>query len=909
MTQDGAGSTDLLEQLPDALVVVASDGRIIRVNAAAEQMFGHGRDELVGEHHSVLVPTGFTEALAGLRTEGGSRHLGEDLALLAHRRDGREFPVEIHLGPLRFDGEWRAVASFRDVCHRRRRDSELRDALSLVNATLESTADGILVVSADGSIAGSNSTFVSMWQIPTELMESRDDERVMGFVLDQLVDPGAFVAKVHELYDHPGEESNDVLEFRDGRTFERYSRPQRVGDEIVGRVWSFRDVTTRLVAQEHARDALARLSSADARFRSLVESSDDSIVSTTPDGVITSWNAAAERLFGYSRDEIVGLHLEMLVLPEQRAEANDILQLAMREGSVRRILETELLRRDGALVPVSLTVSPIYDADTIVGVSAIIRDVTEARRHQAELVEAQAAAVEASRAKSEFLATMSHEIRTPMNGVIGLTGLLLNTELDDLQRRYADGVRGAGEALLGIIDDILDFSKLEAGKVDLEEVGFSPGQLVEEVGVLLANSATTKGLLFRTECAPVVAESVRGDAGRIRQVLINLAGNAIKFTPTGRVVVRVSPATRGDGESGWLRFAVEDTGIGIDAATQTRLFEPFSQADASTTRRFGGTGLGLAISRRLVDAMGGDLVVASEPGVGSTFGFELHLPASDDAPDEGESAAMRAVPVRTAESTRGEARTPRSVSPATDTGRVLVAEDNPVNQMVALGMLTQLGYSAEVVSNGDQALWALRHERFDAVLMDCHMPEMDGFAATRELRLREATGRRTPVIAMTAGVLDEDRDRCLAAGMDDFVGKPVDVDLLRVTLEKWVGGEEHPAVLDEARLDALRSLGPADGLGLLPAVVEAFRKAALGELAELGAALVARDADVFRALVHSLKGAAGNIGAVQVQARCQEIETRIHASGAVPAHEELDRLEADVTAALRELERRLDRRG
>ncbi len=908
MTEDGAGRTDLLEQLPDALVVVASDGRLVYANTAAERMFGHGRDELVGEHHSVLVPAGFAETLAELCTEGGARHLGDDLTLRGRRRDGSEFPVEIHLGPVRFDGEWRAAASFRDVSHRQRRDSELRDALSLVNATLESTADGILVVSADGSIAGSNSMFACMWRIPTELMESRDDERVMAFVLDQLVDPGAFVAKVHELYDHPGEESNDVLEFRDGRTFERYSRPQRVGDEIVGRVWSFRDVTSRLLAQEHARDALARLSSADARFRSLVESSDDSIVSTTPDGVITSWNAAAERLLGYAREEILGLHLEMLVLPEQRAEASEIQQLAMREGSVRRILETEFLRRDGALVPVSLTVSPIYDADTIVGVSAIIRDVTEARRHQAALVEAQAAAVEASRAKSEFLATMSHEIRTPMNGVIGLTGLLLNTDLDDLQRRYADGVRGAGEALLGIIDDILDFSKLEAGKVDLEEVGFSPGQLVEEVGVLLANSATTKGLLFRTDCAPAVAESVRGDAGRIRQVLINLAGNAIKFTPTGRVDVRVVPAPGHDDASGWLRFEVEDTGIGIDAATQTRLFEPFSQADASTTRRFGGTGLGLAISRRLVDAMGGDLVVVSEPGVGSTFGFELHLPASDDAPDAGDSA-MRAVPVRFADATREEPDAPRAATATTGTRRVLVAEDNPVNQMVALGMLTQLGYSAEVVSNGDQALWALRHERFDAVLMDCHMPEMDGFAATRELRVLEAADRRTPVIAMTAGVLDEDRDRCLAAGMDDFVGKPVDVDLLRATLEKWVGGEEPLPVVDEARLDALRALGPADGLGLLPAVVEAFRKAALGELTELGSALAAGDADAFRALVHSLKGAAGNIGAVQVQARCREIEGRIRTSGAVPTHAELERLEAEVKAALRELGRRLDRRA
>ncbi|MGZ4449511.1 MAG: PAS domain S-box protein [Nocardioides sp.] len=888
-------SEDLVEAIADAVLVVAADGTVLRVNAAGEQMFGHPRAELVGRHHTSVVPDGFGDELGASREDP----LGADLSLFARHREGVSFPVEVHLARLPHP-EAPVVATIRDVTHRERRDRELRDALSLVTATLESTADGLLVVGADGVIAGANSRFVEMWGIPEELMASRDDDRLLGFVLDQLVDPEQFVRKVQDLYQHPAEESNDVLHFRDGRTFERYSRPQRVEDQIVGRVWSFRDVTVRMLAQEQRREALELLSSADARFRSLVESSDDSIISATPEGVVTSWNPASERLFGFSSDEVVGRPIEMVLPAHKRDEVRALQRLASAEGGVRRTVETEFVARGGRHVPVSLTVSPIYDGERLTGVSAIVRDISEERARRAELEEAQAAAEAASRAKSDFLATMSHEIRTPMNGVIGLTGLLLNTTLDDVQRRYAAGVRGAGEALLAIIDDILDFSKLEAGKVDLERVGFAPRRMLDEVKVLLTGAAEDKSLQLLMACDPTVPPAVMGDAGRIRQVLINLAGNAVKFTERGRVDVRVTTAT--GRRPGWLRFEVRDTGIGIDDATRARLFEPFSQADASTTRRFGGTGLGLAISRRLVDAMGGELSVTSAPGDGSTFAFEVPLPTATHAVADTSADLRRPVDL----DTLAPQPVPMRSSPATaGARRVLVAEDNAVNQMVALGLLAELGYEAVVVSHGRFALEALEREPFDAVLMDCHMPEMDGFVATRELRAREGEGRRTPVIAMTAGVLDDDRNRCLAAGMDDFVAKPVDVAILRATLARWVAPvapTPAPAsVLDQERVDSLRRLGPDDGVGLLRAVVPAFLASSADDLEAVRSSALAQDPVAVREHAHRLKGAAANLGAVHVVEACQEVERLARETGRVPDEQALARLDEALAAAGAEL--------
>jgi two-component system, sensor histidine kinase and response regulator len=527
---------------------------------------------------------------------------------------------------------------------------------------------------------------------------------------------------------------------------------------------------------------------------------------------------------------------------------------------------------------------------------------TEARI-RGELALARDAALEASRAKSAFLATMSHEIRTPMNGVIGLNQLLLSTDLDVRQQQYAEGVRSSGHALLSVINDVLDFSKIESGRLELEEIDFDPVELLEGVAEVVAEPARTKELELLAYWSPEFPLALRGDPGRIRQVLINLAGNAVKFTPSGEVVVRAHLVERSDGAV-VIRFEVVDTGIGIAAEDVPRMFDAFSQADSSITRRFGGSGLGLAICRQLVEAMGGSLGVDSVPGQGSTFWFTLPLllaaqplapgprPPADltglralvvddndtnrrilhdqlrvwgltvdtvesgsqalaalgaaaagvqpydlalldlcmpqmdgldlarrikadaalsgtplvlmtSGPDvglaEAEAAGLTTVLTKPVLMSRlrntlaaavgavgeGMETTPAPAAAGPTRGRVLVVEDGEVNQLVALGILRHLGYDAEAVDNGHDAITAVEQQAYDLLLMDVQMPGMDGFEATAEIRRREHDGRRTPIIAVTAGVAEGERERCLAAGMDDYLTKPISRASVAAALEQW----------------------------------------------------------------------------------------------------------------------------
>ncbi|MCX2749789.1 response regulator [Arthrobacter sp. MI7-26] len=727
----------------------------------------------------------------------------------------------------------------------------------------------------------------------------------------------------------------------------------------------------------------------------IVNSSADAIVGKTLGGVITSWNPGAERIYGYSAAEAIGRHVSFLV-PEHLRDEEEGLLAAIAAGGETHSFETERVRGDGSIVPVSLTLSPIRGTGGIRGVAAIAQDISERRIAQAELETAREAAEEASRLKSEFLATMSHEIRTPMNGVIGLTGLLLDTPLEETQRQYAEGVKGAGEALLTLINDILDFSKLEAGKVDLDPAPFNPRTLVDELAALLAEAAQAKGLELIAYCRPEVPATLVGDAGRIRQILLNLASNAVKFTPSGEVVISVKVVEK-DPANVWVRFEVRDTGIGIEAADHLRLFESFSQADASTTRRYGGTGLGLAISRRLTEVMGGEIGVDSSLGNGSTFWATLPLGVTGPSaappsisPDqltglrvlvvddnatnrlvlEGQLAGWRMKPEAVSDAQQGLDRcreeaaaglpfdiavldmcmphmnglelarklstdvalesiriimltstmnvdkaelvaagvqewltkpvrssefydrlmrlvathpvSAPSVSPAVPVtisqpsrGLILIVEDNEVNQLVARSMVAKLGYEADVVADGSAAVAATGATKYAAVLMDCHMPVMDGFEATKAIRERQNDHRRLPVIAMTAGALDEDRDRCLAAGMDDYLTKPVDMDKLNQVLARWIprpAKESTEPALDPARLETLRALGSADGLGLLHAAAQAFRQDIQPSLEALRQALDSGGGDAFRQVAHKLKGSAANIGAARAARMCEEME-------------------------------------
>jgi PAS domain S-box-containing protein len=489
------------------------------------------------------------------------------------------------------------------------------------------------------------------------------------------------------------------------------------------------------------------------------------------------------------------------------------------------------------------------------------------------LAEARDAAMMASQQKSDFLATVSHEIRTPLNGVLGLNDLLLRTGLDPEQRRLADGIRTSGRVLLSLINDILDFSKIEAGRVVLEQVDFDLRAVLDQVAAPIEGAATGKGLDFTVSYDASAPAVLCGDPTKLSQVFANLVTNAVKFTECGSVHAFVRAHRLGDL---WrLTVRVDDTGIGIAPST-TDVFAPFRQADSSTTRLFGGTGLGLAISRELARAMGGDVGYTSTPGRGSSFWFTAIL-----------HPATGAEPVSAPRPDRVEPSVP--VAPL----RVLVVEDNPVNQLVATGMLGALGHAADTAEDGVAALAALERAAYDLVLMDVQMPLMDGYQATRALREREGDGDRTLVIAMTANAVVGERERCLAAGMDDFLTKPVDLEHLTRTLARWFAGE---GALDLARLDMLRAMDP-DDTSYVERVTGRFEETTASVAEDLRRAVQDGDPVALRAHAHKLAGGAANLGAVEVATLARELEALGDAGTTTGAAAVLTRLGAALDRA------------
>ncbi len=738
--------------------------------------------------------------------------------------------------------------------------------------------------------------------------------------------------------------------------------------------------------------------------RTILNNLGDGVYTLDAKGNLTYLNAEAERMLGWKFNEMNGKNVHNII-HHHRADGVSLpfeecpISLSMRDNKVYRSDDEVFFHKDGRAIPVSMVGAPLLDEGVLIGSVACFRDISMQKMIELQLTKAKEAAEQASRLKSDFLSTMSHEIRTPMNGIIGMTDLLLDSALDDEQLEFAQIVKSSANALLGIINDILDFSKIEAGQLEIEHVEFALNQVLEGSTDLVSTRAHEKSLSLVSYVDPKIPNRLIGDPMRLRQILLNFLSNAVKFTTEGTVMAKVFLQNEIDSIA-WIRFEISDNGIGISSEAQQRLFQPFSQADSSTTRKYGGTGLGLSICKKLVELMRGRIGLNSILGEGSTFWMELpleiaaiqendidvlkvknrlmfvlghhaghhdiylsYLQAWELSVQTSEELAetktllqqaqaagkpyeaillaglsvnellntvrsiraqenLSSLPIIVCQSSRESSvrhelydsganhvltnpvkqstlfnslietfqyhdtfektSTPHnnilkdSTTVALLTYRLLLVEDNVVNQKIAIRLLAKMGFDAEIANDGQEAFDILKNESYDLVLMDCQMPVMDGFEATRAIRHDEfeAKKKHTPIIAMTANAMLGDKERCLAAGMDDYVTKPINTSILTAALERWLPKSEESAVevsascaIEMSRLTEL--FGDDDEI--IDELLGVFYDSLEPLKVKLANAVQERTVNI-KMVAHEIKGSAFNVGAIVLASLAEQLE-------------------------------------
>ncbi len=1045
----------LADSSPAMMWVTNAKGEHEFINRTYREFSGITSEEAqAGKWRSLLHPDDAPGYLAAFdlaireRTsfsaEGRARRADGQWRLIGSRGEARFSPQGEYLGHIGLRA---------DITERKKADEERQFQHSLTRTIHEVSLDGILVVNEEGNIASRNARFLEVWHIPpsgtrVDFAIGAPDEPLLSAVLDRLVDPEAFLKRVRMLNADRNADDRCEIELKDGRVLERYSTALRAEDGgYLGRAWFFRDITERkqaeadlVLAREDAEAASRQVSAQNAILdnerkilRTFIDNVPDFMYVKDIEGRFIVANSKVAQFMGAKKPEDMLGKTDFDFFPREIATGfYEDEQRAIRSG--QPLVDREEIvgeQATGGVRYILSTKVPFFDSEgNVTGIAGIGRDITMRKATEDALRESNRELQEktdlanklamdaesASRAKSEFLANMSHEIRTPMNGVLGMNGLLLSSNLDQEQRHYAEVVEASAKALLTVIDDILDFSKVEAGKLQIETIDFNLHALMGDFAELMAERVGEKHLEFICAVAPDVFGHLQGDPGRLRQVLLNLASNALKFTRQGEVVVRVVLISETD-DAVFLRFSVRDTGIGIPANKQQMLFASFTQVDASTTRQYGGTGLGLAISKKLVELMGGKIGLESKEGAGSEFWFTIRLAKQlanpqvdypkvpvkgtrilvvDDnatnreliiaqleswgaiaaAVESGSTAldylryataagapfqlavldmmmpgmngetlglailadeTLKGIPLvmMTSMGHRGDAHRFKEIGFAAylikpvrqsdlldclvavlsgerqkeagaiitrhslrelrrGNARILLVEDNLTNQEVARGMLQRMGWNADVAANGKEALLMLATESYDLVLMDVQMPEMDGYEATRQIRdPRSAVlNHNIPIIATTAHAMAGDAELCLAAGMSDYISKPIDPKFLAKLVEKWLAQKVHRASGEAPAESAMDGNAPPPKPEIESLVFnstvflermmgdeEFAREVAAGFVEELPSLLSTLKEEFARGNLetiwkqaHKMKGSAANVGGETLRDAAMEVE-------------------------------------
>lgn len=1000
----------LVESANDIIYSTDLIGRFLYANPVALRITGYSESEILGKKYLELIPEYYcSTAEAFYRNQVRSDTASTYFEFPTRTKDGHEIWLGQNVQLIKRDGRTVGVhAIARDITLRKRIEDELRHNRNQLEMVINTVNDGITYSDEKGRFEVFNPAMEKLTGYTMMEANAGDFSRLLypdPAARQQALDGLKELLEKGEVRD---EETTIVTKSGESRTLLVTTKLIQEGARTMF-LSAYRDITERTRAERRLQDS-------EVRFRDLFDEAPVGYHELDVSGLITRVNRTELRFLGYTQEEMLGKHVWDFV-EEHEVSHRAVVAKLSGEMPPGQNIERNYLKADGTAIPVLIQDRLIRDAEGgIIGIRTTVQDITERKQMEEELRRAKEAAEAATRAKSEFLAVMSHEIRTPMNGVIGMADLLSNTDLSPDQKEYVDTIRVSGEALLSVISDILDFSKFESGKIELEESPFELRPCIEEVYDLLSPRASQKDLDLLYWVDPEVPAVIVGDKHRLRQILLNLVGNAIKFTERGEILISVGLSWR-VGKSFMLQFLVKDTGIGIPKDRLDRLFKPFSQADSSTTRKYGGTGLGLAISMRLVESMKGKILVESEEGKGSEFRFTVQsslplapepmaetyvgatsvegkrilvvddnktnlqiirelclrwklIPRTTSSPKEAlewiklgdpfdlvlidmqmpemdgirlaeEVRAVkpqRAMPlilfsslgaaqdlppakrklfaaeiakplkqsqlfdvlVRVMSGPRVERAVPaQRLEPALASRLpldLMVAEDNIVNQKLLLYLLAQLGYNAHVVSNGLEVLEELERRSYDVVFMDVHMPVMDGLETTRKIVATRGTAGRPRIIALTADAMSEDKQKCLDAGMDDYLSKPVRINEVIAMLNRWGGGTAEAPVPQPATakpeltdfesmvLKQLREFGIAEERAFTAGLLNDFLKSARDMIASAKKAHGEKNASRLNHLAHTLKGSFTTFNLPELSALCFAIEKRAE-------HNEMEGLE------------------